>query len=256
VSTGTRSRFLLVGLVVVAAALTAGWVIASRPAADHRYDIHPGEDLFGRLKRLKAGDEVVIHAGTYRTPGFYEVTWRGTSEEGIVVRGASGEARPVIVGIPSQNILDVEGSHFRLAHLELRGGSHGVRLANVDHATLEDLVLHGLGDVGISCNRPGDVCDAVAIRGSDIYDTGHHGTGEGIYLGCQDGGCAFERGVVERNFVHDTGGTQGDGIELKPGSLGNEIRHNTVERTRGAGILIAGRPISRRNRVVDAGRGG
>ena len=34
------------------------------------YDIHSGDDLYGRLQMLQAGDEVIVHAGTYTTPGF------------------------------------------------------------------------------------------------------------------------------------------------------------------------------------------
>jgi len=172
--------------------------------------------------------------------------------------GRSNPPRRWTGGTPTQNVIDIEGSHFALWHLEFRAGSHGLRLGNVDHSSFEDLVLHDLGDVGISCNRPGKVCDAVTIRGSQIYDTGRQGTGEGIYLGCQDGGCVFKHGVVERNFVHDTGGTQGDGIEVKPGSFGNTVRDNVIHRTKYPGITVFGfRPgAGARNVVEPAGRGG
>ena len=225
--------------------------------------IHPGDDLFGTLRRLGPGDEVMIHAGTYVTPGFYQATWAGTAAAPIVIRGAPGEPRPIVVGpTRAQNIVDVAGSHFTVSHVEFRGGSHGLRLADVDHATLADLVLHDLGDVGISCNRPGDTCDRVTIRGSRIYDTGRLGTGEGLYLGCQHADCRFENGRVEQNVVHDTGGSQGDGIELKPGSFGNTVRGNVVYRTRFPGITVWGtaaagrRPNAiERNVVWHAGRG-
>lgn len=204
------------------------------------FDVHPGDDLFGRLALLAPGDEVVVHAGTYTTPGFFAVTWAGTAGAPISVHAADGEARPVIVGTPAQNVIDLGGSYFTLRGFELRGGSHGVRLASADHATLEDLVLHDLGDVGISCNRDGDACDHVTIRHAEIYDTGHAGTGEGMYLGCNDGACLFTNGVVEGNYVHDTGGDQGDGIEIKTGAYGNVVRDNVIVRTKYPAITMYG----------------
>jgi hypothetical protein len=206
------------------------------------YDVHPGDDLFARLGQLAPGDEVVVHAGTYTTPGFFQVTWAGTAAQPIVVRAADGEARPVIVGTPAQNVIDLGGSYFTLRGFEIRGGSHGIRLANADHAVLEDLVLHDLGDVGISCNRDGDRCDAVTIRGCEIYDTGHAGTGEGMYLGCNDAACLFTNGVVEDNYVHDTGGDQGDGIEIKTGAYGTVVLDNVIVRTKYPAITMYGYP--------------
>jgi len=238
-------------VVLVAGGLSACGEQVAKPASIHRYDIRPGDDLFGRLGALKPGDEVVVHSGTYRTPGFLQVAWKGTARAPIVVTGAPGERRPVIVGGPSQNVINLSGSYFRLARLEVRGGSHGVRLGHADHATLDRLKVHDLGDVGISCNRPGQRCFRVAIRRSEVYDTGHTGTGEGMYLGCQDRSCTFRHGVVADNYVHDTGGEQGEGIEFKPGSAPNVIRGNRVARTRGYGIEIAGRRATGNNRVTD-----
>ncbi len=204
-------------------------------------DIHPGDDLFARLAAVHAGDRVLVHAGVYRTPGYVSLRWRGTAAKPIVVTGAPGEPRPVLVGRRSQNVLNLDGSHFRLARFELRGGSHGLRLGRVSDAALTGLVLHDLGDVGISCNRPGQGCRRVAIRHSVIYDTGRGGTpGEGVYLGCQDASCSFDDGTIEHNVVRDTGGSQGEGIELKPGSDGNLVRHNVICRTPWPGLTIWG----------------
>ncbi|MBW2461054.1 MAG: hypothetical protein JRH11_05375 [Deltaproteobacteria bacterium] len=64
------------------------------------HDIGPGDDLYTVLGGLSAGDEVIVQAGTYPTPGFLEVTWAGTAASPIVVRAAPG-ARPVLEGDPS-----------------------------------------------------------------------------------------------------------------------------------------------------------
>ena len=208
-------------------------------AAAQTYDLHSGDDLFGRLRMLQPGDEVVVHAGTYTTPGFLQVTWAGTAQAPIIVRGADGE-RPIIQGTPSQNIIDLSGSYFTLKNFELKGGSHGVRLGATDHASLEDLVLHDLGDVGISCNRPGQDCSQITIRHDEIYDTGKAGTGEGMYLGGNDATNIFRDSLVERNYVHDLGGDQGDGIEIKTGAFGNVIRDNVIVRAKYPAITMYG----------------
>lgn len=227
---------------------TRGWPVVTavglvlaltRPAAATTYDIHPADDLFGRLAALAAGDEVVVHAGTYTTPGFYQVTWAGNAAHPILVRAADGD-RPVIRGTPAQNIINLDGSYFTMRGFELVGGSHGIRLGNADHGTLEGLVIHGLGDVGISCNRPAMACDSMTIRGNEIYDTGAAGTGEGMYLGCNDAECAFTDSLVELNYVHDLGGSQGDGIEVKTGASGVTVRDNVIVRSGFPGITMYG----------------
>ena len=225
------------------------------------YAIGPGDDLFGRLSDLAPGDEVVVHAGVYTTPGFYAVTWAGTADRPIVVRAADGE-RPVIEGTPSQNVINLDGSYFSLSGFEITGGSHGVRLGNADHATLEGLVLHGLGDVGISCNRPAMACRALTLRRNEIYDTGADGTGEGMYLGCNDAECSFSDSVIAENFVHDLGGSQGDGIEVKTGASGVTVRDNVIVRSGYPAITMYGfsgdgaRNVVERNLVWGTGDNG
>jgi len=229
------------GIRFARAAVTALGVIVVAPglAGAGTYEIGPADDLFARLGQLVPGDEVIVHAGTYQTPGFFEVTWAGTAVAPIVVRAADGE-RPVIEGDPSQNVINLAGSYFTLRGFEIIGGSHGLRLASVDHATFEDLSLHQLGDVGLSCNRPGEMCVAVTIRHCEIYDTGAAGTGEGMYLGCNDESCRFVDGVIDTNYVHDLGGSQGDGIEIKPGSWGNQVRDNVIVRSIYPGLTLYG----------------
>lgn len=228
---------------VIALALVAGVVAGcgtrSGPRAPHTTHVRPGDDLIARLARVKAGDRVVVHSGTYRTPGFVALVWRGTAAAPITVTGAPGERRPTIVGSARQNVMNLSGSYFTLARLELRGGSHGVRLGRVDHAHLDRLLVDRVGDVGISCNRPGQSCGSVAITRSVVERTGRHrgDPGEGLYLGCQDASCAFTGGRIEHNLIRDTG-ARGDGIELKPGSAGNVVRHNVICRTRHPGLNL------------------
>ncbi len=59
------------------------WTVAA-PARAETYEVHPG-------------DEVIIHAGTYPQTSRFEATWAGTEVMPIVIRGADGEARPVLM---------------------------------------------------------------------------------------------------------------------------------------------------------------
>ncbi len=225
-----RTSRLLALSLVAAAAGSAGATV---------YQIHPTDDLFTTLSGLVAGDEVIVYAGTYVTPGFLQVTWAGTAGEPIVVHANPGDV-PVIQGQADQNVINVSGSYFTLDGFEITGGSPGIRLIAVDHATLSHLLLHGLGDVGISCNFEPNNCDSVTIFHNEIYDTGHSGTGEGMYLGCNNAACLFTNGTVQNNFVHDLGGAQGDGIEIKEGAYNNDVADNVIVRSQYPGITMYG----------------
>lgn len=232
----------LARLLVVAATLTLiPATLLPGVARAEVFEVSEGEDLFAVLNGLAAGDEVILHAGTYATGRRWGFTWSGTEAAPIVIHGAEGEARPVIEGIPSQNVMDLDGSWFVLRHLEITGGSHGLRLGTVDHATFDDLSLHDIDDVAISCNRTGNNCDSLLIRRNEIFETGGAGSpGEGMYLGCNNDACRITNSIIELNYIHDTdGGSQGDGIELKTGSFGNIVRDNVIVRTGFPGILVS-----------------
>ncbi|HEY8375177.1 MAG TPA: right-handed parallel beta-helix repeat-containing protein [Nannocystis sp.] len=204
-------------------------------------DIYPGDDLFGAMQALQAGDELVIHEGTYDVPGFVNIVLAGTADAPITIRGAEGEVA-VIQGIPSQNAINIEGTYYTLRDLEIVGGSHGVRVGTSAHATFENLVIHHTGDVGISCNRPMHSYEDITIRRVHIHDTGQAGhPGECMYLGCNDGACKVWDSTIEWNLCHDTlAGGQGDGIELKTGSYNTVIRHNVIYNVKYPGITAYG----------------
>ncbi len=204
-------------------------------------DIYPQDDLWTALKSLGPGDELIIHAGEYQSPGFVELSLPGTADQPIVIRGADGEV-PVLKGTPDQNLINVSGTHYTIRGLELVGGSHGLRLATSAHARLEELEIHGTGDVGISCNRPDNTYEDITIRRVHIHDTGvGGGPGECMYLGCNDGACTVFDSLVEFNWCHDTlAGTQGDGIELKTGSYNTAIRHNVIYNVKYPAITMYG----------------
>lgn len=200
--------------------------------------VNPGDDFETIVQNAQPGDEIVFHAGDYTTTGYWGVNLQGTADAPIVVHAAPGE-QVTIFGDPSQNTIDISGSYYTFAGFRIHGGSHGVRVGNSSHATFEGLEILNTGDVGLSCNRPGETYEDITIRRVHVHDTA--GTGECFYLGCNDGACVMSNSLVEFNWCHDTfNSSQGDGIELKTGSHGVTIRHNVIHDVQYPGITMYG----------------
>jgi MYXO-CTERM domain-containing protein len=220
-------------------------LLAAFPAHAATYEVRPGDDLFAAMEALVAGDELVVHEGVYSTQResgswLRSITLEGTSEAPIVVHIAEGAAVR-LEGDParSQNILNLGGSYFTFSGFEMTGGSHGLRLQTLAHATLADLHIHHTGEVGLSANTPASTYDHLTVQGLEIHHTAGHG--ECMYLGCNDGACTMFNSLVEFNWCHDTtNSSQGDGIELKTGSYGNLIQHNVIVDSHYPGITLYG----------------
>jgi len=263
--------------------MAATLLLAVTPAQAAEYTVTPSDNWIDTLQGLQAGDTLEFSAGTYQAGGFIELDLQGTEQQPIVIKGDPSGERPVIQGSFSQNTFNVGGSWYTWEYLELVGGSHGIRVQTSDHGTLRDLKIHGTGDVGISMNIGGSTYDHMHVTGCEIYETS--GKAEGMYIGCNDGGCVVSNSVFDFNYIHDTtGGEQGDGIELKKNSWGNTIADNVIVNTKypaitvygfsepGAppnivernfvwqtvdnGIQVNGQVIVRNNVVIDAGANG
>ena len=216
------------------------WAAAATAATVH---ISPGDDLWGAVAALEPGDTLEIHEGTYSTftgSWYRSVSLAGTADAPIVIRAAPGES-VLLQADPagSQNGLDLSGTYWTLEGIRLQYGSHGLRLGTSRHGSVVNVEIFDTRDVGLSMNRPGETYAQMTVRGCEIHHTA--GTGEGMYLGCNDGGCVVQESVIEGNWVHDTvDSEQGDGIELKAGSWGNALRDNVIANTRYPGLTLYG----------------
>jgi hypothetical protein len=201
-------------------------------------EIGPGADVRAAIAALQPGDELVLRGGVYALRSRFGVTCVGTADKPITIRGKAGEAALIQMDTPNQNVVEIEASrHLVLSNLHFRGGSIGVRLMRSSYVTIEDSEIYETGDVGLAANA-GGTYESLVIRHNHIHHTG--GTGEGIYLGCNDNACRVLNSVIESNHVHHTNGPtveQGDGIELKEGSAGNTIRNNVIHDTNYPGII-------------------
>jgi hypothetical protein len=206
------------------------------------YQITPQDDIRAAIAGLEPGDELRLSGGVYVLSSRFNIQAVGQPDQPIVIRAEDGADVLIEMTTGSQNVLEVHDSEYLvLRNLRLRGGSHGIRLINSNHITIEDCEIFETGDVGISANVSGSTYQGLMIRRNHIHHTG--GTGEGMYLGCNYDACRVLNSVIEFNYVHHTTGptvSQGDGIELKEGSAGNIIRHNVIHDTNYPGILTYG----------------
>jgi hypothetical protein len=195
---------------------------------------------------LVAGDVLIVHQGIYNETNRMSIQVRGTASAPIIIKGADGEAKPVITRPTSasvQNTINIEGSatYLTLTNLEVSGnGGFGIAVnGSLSYITLENLDIHDV-DVGIYA---GTSMNNLTIRKNHIYRTGiGGGTGEGMYLRCNYASCTLTNMLVEGNWIHDAlpGTSQGDGIEVKVGSHSNIIRDNVIYNMPYPGILVYG----------------
>ncbi|MCS7470071.1 right-handed parallel beta-helix repeat-containing protein [Stieleria sp. ICT_E10.1] len=221
----------------------------------------PQDNWFARLggDSLQPGDEVVFRAGVYSDPRRLVLRHRGEPGNPIVIRAAEGER--VLFRRPDakQNSMNLEGCrHLVLSGLEITGGAAGIRIGPDASGTpssdlvLQNLHIHHIGGVAVTCNHEGTVYRRITLRRNHIHHTAGHG--EAFYLGANEGKGVFSDSLVEHNYIHDLDGpnvSQGDGIEIKQGSFGNRIVGNVIHGTKYPGITVYGTTGQPRNVIED-----
>ncbi|MEL7296099.1 MAG: right-handed parallel beta-helix repeat-containing protein [Pseudomonadota bacterium] len=201
-------------------------------------EIGPSDDLEAAVAALTPGDELVLQGGTYAFNENVTLSANGTVAQPILVRAKAGETPVITQATTNHNVVEINlSSYLTIRGITFTGGSHGIRLMNSDYVTIEDCEIYETGDVAISANA-GGTYEGLVIRRNHIHHT--NGTGEGMYLGCNNDNCRVANSIVESNYIHHTNRSsvsQGDGIELKEGSYGNVIRNNVIHDTGYPGII-------------------
>lgn len=209
-----------IGIIALLVVATPTWAAVK--------EIFPGDSFKSAFESLVPGDTLIVHAGTYAESGTrIRISAKGTGSQPIIVKGADGEARPLITRPASstpQNTINIEGAAYvTIRGLEISGNGDGINMSGgPHHITLEDNEIHDI-DVGINLRSS---MDSIVVRRNHIYNTA--GTAEGMYIGCNNAACAVSNSIFEQNWIHDTRGSQGDGIEIKYGSWGNIVRDNVI----------------------------
>lgn len=215
-------------------------ILVSRfTALAHGSEIGPDDDFEAAASALQPGEELILRGGMYLFDEKVSISVQGTEERPIIVRAKKGE-RPVIKQATERhNVIEISNSsHLIVRGITFTGGSHGIRLINADFITIEECEIFETGDVALSANA-GGTYEGLRILRNHIHHT--NGTGEGMYLGCNNDSCRIANSVIQGNYVHHTnrsGVEQGDGIEIKDGSYGNLVRDNVIHDTKYPGILV------------------
>lgn len=193
----------------------------------------PTDDVETALNGLSPGDEVILADGMYTMTERFSFTAIGAAGNEIIIRAADGATPHFRRPDASQNIWDItDAQHVIIRGLTFSGGSAGVRVSGATNLTIEDCEIFDTDDVALRMNDTGVTYTNVRILRNHIHDTG--GTGEGMYLGCNNDGCRLANALIAGNYVHHTDAgdvSQGDGIELKHGSFGCVIRDNVIHDT-------------------------
>ncbi len=221
------------------------------PTVAQVYELQPSqadttctEEFETTANRLRAGDVLILHGGTYSQSCARVLSHlHGTSQQPIVIRAAVGE-HPVLTrptrpngDYDQANVEIADSSYLTIRGVSFRGGDVGIRLSGtIQHLTIEDAEISHTGNAALTANA-GDT-DALTVRRAHIHHTGlltlGASEGEGLSLGCQNATCRVSNSLIEFNHIHDlrstsTGGNEG--VDLKVGSGGNTIRHNVIHAT-------------------------
>ncbi len=204
-----------------------------------------GERLYEAMSALRPGDTLVVAGGTWSIARRTNLVLVGTAEAPIRIVAAKGETPVLTRPDAAQNVLNlgeddrVRTEYVLFAGLEFTGGSSLLRIHACSNVWIDRCEFHHGGAEGITANTR-DTDHLYLTRNHIHHFEAPGATGEGMYLGANDGKVAMSWSVVAANHVHDTGGEQGDGIELKQGSHGVWIVENHVHDTHYPAILVYG----------------
>ena len=194
-----------------------------------------GAVLKAAVLALTAGQRLVVGGGDYYIGSHFGPTLNGSNGAPIVIE-ANGSDLVEISSDVNHNILDLSGAFVILRELSFTGGSIGIRLHSCHHIWLDRCRIHDTPEAALTANTYNT--NNLYITGNEIFNTS--GTGEGMYLGANYGTAVMHSSVIADNTVYNTGGDQGDGIELKQGSWGNIIAGNLVHDCNYPCILVYG----------------
>jgi hypothetical protein len=207
-------------------------------------DEENGVLLARAIRGLEPGDMLQIGPGRYSIARKFDVNLRGTADAPIWIVGPKSDRLPIITRPDArQNVMNV-GERSRTEYvcfrrLEFTGGSTLIRFYDCHHLWLDQCHLHDAGGEGITTNTR-DTSHFFITRNHFHHFTNPAATAEAMYLGANHGKVVMSYSVIADNHVHDCGGTQGDGIEVKQGSHHNWIYRNHVHDTNYPCILAYG----------------
>lgn len=231
----------------VSPAATAGTAAITNATATGRVvAIRPSDNYVAAIKKLRPGDTLALHAGSY--PGFATVDVSGTSAKPITIRAfGGGEPAPVLTYAGTDhNHWEIRGSHLIVEGLTFdTPATYSIRIrppasGKVDDVTLKDLTFRGCGDGCVSANDKGATYSNIRMIDNLMLDAKK----TPVYIGNHQGAATFHNFLFEGNVIDARSIVGSDvvgyGIEVKKGVTGAVLRNNYVVGARGPGIMTYG----------------
>jgi hypothetical protein len=203
-----------------------------------------GALLKAAILALQPGQKLKIGAGTYSVNSYFNIALQGTADSPIWIVAQDGETPVITRPDADQNVINIGAGgsparYLAIRGLEVTGGSQLMRLYDCANVWVDQCHLHHGGDGGLTANTADT--DRIYLTRNEInHPGGPSSTNEGMYLGANNGQYVMTNSVIALNHIHDTGGTQGDGIELKGGSYNNWIVANHIHDTPYPCIVVYG----------------
>lgn len=207
----------------------------------------PWRSVVRAVRGLPAGSTVSIHAGTYDAVQLDLASASaldGTAAAPLTIRGAPGEAKPVLKSNGSAPILNLNRRYWIVDGLELDGRyvrSHAV-LFRSDHLTLRNSLVRDA-----SLDALNVLAQYVLIQGNEIRNTFEHtaGSARGVacttHADCSAGSFCkpeYDASNVLRRYCRER--DDGHGIVVLSDSHSVLVKGNTIHDNTGDGLQCAG----------------
>ena len=201
-------------------------------------DVSTAADLQRALDDARPGQTIRLADGRYKEN--FVATAKASAEAPIHLCGSRGA---ILDGgqIDGDYTLHLSGAaYWQVSGLTVTGGKKGVMVDAGVGNRIEGLMVTSVGDEAIHLRT--NSTDNV-VSGNTVRNTGLRRAkfGEGIYTGtaesnwCQISGCQPDRS--DRNLIegNDISGTTAEAVDIKEGTSGGVVRHNTFDGSAMAG---------------------
>jgi hypothetical protein len=233
-STGNPSRALGTGAFCVGLLALAVVVLATPQAALAAvYDLQAGTiaqpGSLNSLLTCQPGDTFILHTtATNRVYGriYTGTDWNGkggTAAAWVTIKGADGEARPLIRYTGGMNTFEMPSvSYMKFQNIEISGGSETFKFSGTcKYITLDGVYMHGVSDGCVNASGVVEISNLI-VRNCEIAGT----PGEAFYLGGHEKTYQpqVHDSLIEHNYIHDCH----EGVEIKAGCTNITVRDNVI----------------------------